>query len=299
MPTPRPAGDQPARASAWAPLAEPAFRALWIAALASNVGYWMQNVGAVWLMTRLSSSAVLVALVQTATSLPVMLVGLPAGALADVVDRRRLLLVTQTWMLASAAALALLTLAGLATPWLVLAFTFLLGLGNAVNAPAWQAVIPELVGPEQTSAAVALNSVQFNIGRALGPALGGLLVAVAGPEAVFALNALSFLGVIFVLWRWRRPEQDVIGGGERVLGAIGSGLRYLRHAPPLRAVLYRTSLFILPASALWALLPLVATRELGLGATGYGVLLGGLGAGSIGGAARRATSASMRATAAS
>ncbi|HYT25397.1 MAG TPA: MFS transporter, partial [Actinomycetota bacterium] len=258
---------------------------LWIAALASNVGYWMQNVGAVWLMTRLSSSAVLVALVQTATSLPVMLVGLPAGALADVVDRRRLLLVTQTWMLASAAALALLTLAGLATPWLVLAFTFLLGLGNAVNAPAWQAVIPELVGPEQTSAAVALNSVQFNIGRALGPALGGLLVAVAGPEAVFALNALSFLGVIFVLWRWRRPEQDVIGGGERVLGAIGSGLRYLRHAPPLRAVLYRTSLFILPASALWALLPLVATRELGLGATGYGVLLGGLGAGSIGGAA--------------
>jgi MFS family permease len=279
-----PAGDRPP-ASAWAPLAEPVFRALWIAALASNIGYWMQSVGAVWLMTQLSRSAVLVALVQTAISLPVMLVGLPAGAMADVIDRRRLLLTTQAWMLASAAALALLTAAGVVTPWLLLALTFSLGLGNAVNGPVWQAVIPELVEPEHTSAAVALNSVQFNVGRALGPALGGLVVATAGPEAVFGLNALSFLGVIAVLWRWRRPEQDVLGAGERVVGAIGAGLRYVRHAPALRAVLYRTSVFVLPASALWALLPLVATRELGLDATGYGVLLGGLGAGSIVGAA--------------
>lgn len=277
-PTPTP------QASAWAPLAEPAFRALWIAALASNIGLWMQNVGAVWLMTQLSRSAVLVALVQTATSLPVMLVGLPAGAMADVFDRRRLLLATQSWMLVSAAALALLSAAGAATPWLVLALTFALGLGNAVNGPAWQAVVPELVDTDQTPAAVALNSVQFNIGRAVGPALGGLVVATAGPAAVFGLNALSFLGVIVVLWRWRRPEGDALGAGERVVGAIGAGLRYVRHAPPLRAVLYRTSLFVLPASALWALLPLVATRELGLSATGYGLLLGGLGAGSIVGA---------------
>jgi predicted MFS family arabinose efflux permease len=261
------------------------FRALWVAALASNIGFWMQNVGAVWLMTRLSQSAVLVALVQTATSLPVMLVGLPAGAMADVVDRRRLLLATQSWMAASAVVLALLTAAGSATPWLLLGLTFSIGLGNAVNAPAWQAVIPELVDADQTSAAVALNSVQFNIGRAVGPAVGGLVIAAAGVGAVFALNALSFLGVIVVLWRWRRPERDTLGAGERVLGAMGAGLRYVRYAPALRAVLYRTSLFTLPASALWALLPLVATRELGLSATGYGLLLGGLGAGSIAGAA--------------
>src|SRR5829696_1763831 len=168
-------------------------------------------------------SAAQVALVQTAVSLPVVLLALPAGAAADVFDRRRLLLATQTWMLASAAALCLATVLGLASPAVVLALTFLLGLGNAANAPAWQATIPELVGGRLLAPAVALNSAGFNIGRAVGPALGGLVVAAAGPAAVFGLNAVSFLGVLAVLWRWRRRPQDELGAGERVLGAIGAG----------------------------------------------------------------------------
>ncbi|HEX8132515.1 MAG TPA: MFS transporter [Actinomycetes bacterium] len=279
------AADRTAPApSAWAPLARPVFRSLWAAALVSNIGYWMQSVGAVWLIGTLSGSATLVALVQTAVSLPIVLLGLPAGAMADVLDRRRLLLATQSWMLASAAALAVLTWLDAVTPWVVLLLTFSLGLGNAANAPAWQAIIPELVESGELAPAVALNSVGFNVGRAIGPALGGLLVAVAGPEAVFAVNAVSFLGVLAVLARWRREPQDSLGVGEQILGAIEAGARYVRFAPALRAVLVRTALFVLPASALWALLPVVTRERLGLGATEYGLLLGGLGAGSIAGA---------------
>jgi MFS family permease len=280
----RPASP-PASPSALAPLARPVFRALWMAALVSNVGYWMQSVGAVWQVGDVSGSAALVALVQTAISLPIVLLALPAGAAADVFDRRRLLLATQSWMLVSAAALCVATVVGAATPAVVLALMFLLGLGNAANAPAWQATIPELVDGRELASAVALNSVGFNIGRAVGPAIGGLLVAAAGPAAVFGLNAVSYLGVLAVLWRWRRRPQDDLGAGEQVLGAIGAGVRYVRFAPLLRALLVRTALFILPASALWALLPVVARGRLGMDATGFGVLLGGLGAGSIAGAA--------------
>ena len=275
---------RPEAPSALAPLARPVFRALWIAALVSNVGTWMQSVGAVWQVGTFSGSPALVALVQTAVSLPIVLLALPAGAAADVVDRRRLLLATQTWMLVSAAALCVATLLGLASPLVVLGLTFLLGLGNAANAPAWQATIPELVGGRLLAPAVALNSAGFNIGRAVGPALGGLVVAAAGPAAVFGLNALSYLGVLAVLWRWRRRPQDELGAGEQVLGAIGAGVRYVRFAPLLRAVLVRTALFILPASALWALLPVVARGRLGLDATGFGLLLGALGLGSVAGA---------------
>jgi len=276
--------DRPEPPSALAPLRSPVFRALWIAALVSNIGTWMQSVGAVWQVGNQSGSAALVALVQTAVSLPIVLLALPAGAAADVVDRRRLLLLTQTWMLVSAAALCVATVLGLASPAAVLALTFLLGLGNAANAPAWQATIPELVGGRLLAPAVALNSAGFNIGRAIGPALGGLVVAAAGPAAVFGLNALSYLGVLAVLWRWRRPPQDKLGAGEQMLGAIGAGIRYVRFAPLLRAVLLRTALFILPASALWALLPVVARDALGLDATGFGLLLGALGIGSVAGA---------------
>jgi MFS family permease len=276
--------DRPEPPSALAPLRSPVFRALWIAALVSNIGTWMQSVGAVWQVGNQSGSAALVALVQTAVSLPIVLLALPAGAAADVVDRRRLLLLTQTWMLVSAAALCVATVLGLASPAAVLALTFLLGLGNAANAPAWQATIPELVGGRLLAPAVALNSAGFNIGRAIGPALGGLVVAAAGPAAVFGLNALSYLGVLAVLWRWRRPPQDRLGAGEQMLGAIGAGIRYVRFAPLLRAVLLRTALFILPASALWALLPVVARDALGLDATGFGLLLGALGIGSVAGA---------------
>ena len=178
-----PNADRLASPSALAPLARPVFRALWIAALVSNVGYWMQSVGAVWQVGTVSGSPALVALVQTATSLPIVLLALPAGAAADVLDRRRLLLTTQSWMLVSAAALCLATVAGRGSPAVVLTLTFLLGLGNAANAPAWQATIPELVGGRELSAAVALNSAGFNIGRAVGPAVGGLIVAATGPAA--------------------------------------------------------------------------------------------------------------------
>jgi MFS family permease len=272
-------------ATAWGPLVQPLFRALWIAAVASNIGTWMQNVGAAWLMTSLSPTPTMVALVQAAISLPVFLIALPAGAIADIVDRRYLLLVTQGWMLAAAAALGGLTVFSITGPWSLLILTFSLGLGSAMNAPAWQAIIPELVGRSELKAAVTLNGVAYNLARAVGPAFGGLVIAAAGPGAVFILNALSFLGVIIVLYRWQRPVGENTLPAEDVFGAMRAGVRYVRHAPAMRAVLIRTGIFILGGSALWALLPLVARQELGLGATGYGLLLGCLGSGAVIGAA--------------
>ena len=270
--------------SPWSPLRLSLFRALWVAAVASNVGTWMHNVGAEWLMTTLAPTPIMVALMQTAENSPTFLLALPGGALADIVDRRRLLLFTQTWMLVAAVALGVLTLTGLTTPWVLLTLTFMLGLGAALNAPAWQAIVPELVPRTELPLAVSLNSVAFNIARAVGPALGGLLVAAIGSWAVFFLNSLSFVGVIYVLYRWRREPVESISPTERVMGAMRAGLRYARHAPELRAVLVRTVVFVSCASALWALLPLLARQELGMGALGYGVLLGGLGAGAIVGA---------------
>ena len=271
--------------SAWRPLRQPLFRALWIAAAISNIGTLMQNVGAAWLMTSLAASPLMVALVQTATTLPVFMLALPAGALADVVDRRRVLLFTQGWMLAAAAGLGLLTLLGATTPQVLLALTFILGLGAAMNAPAWQAIVPELVDRAELPAAVALNSVGFNLARAVGPALGGLVVAAAGAGVVFLLNAASFLGVIVVLFYWERPSQKSLLPAERMLGAIRTGVRYVRHTPVLRAVLLRAGAFALFGTALLALLPVLARNELGLGAVGYGVLLGAFGVGAIVGAA--------------
>ena len=270
--------------SPWHPLRHPLFRALWTANLASNVGTWLQSVGAAWLMTSLSSSATLVALVQAATSLPMFLLSLPAGALADVLDRRRLLLFTQSWMLACATALGLVTLFGAATPWGLLTFTFLLGLGAALNQPAWQAVVPEIVPREDLPSAITLQSIGFNIARAAGPALGGLLVAAAGPAVTFLLNAASFLGVLLVLFFWRRPARESVLPGERFLGAMRTGLRYVRHAPEVIAVIVRGSSFVLCASSLWALLPVVAREELRQGPAGYGLLLGCLGIGAVAGA---------------
>ena len=268
-------------ASAWSPLSDSLFRALWLAAVASNIGTWMHNVGADWLMTSLAPSPWMVALMQTAENAPLFFLALPAGALADIVDRRRLLLYTQGWMLVAAVSLALLTFLGLTTPWVLLALIFALGLGAAVSAPAWQAVIPELVTRSELPAAVALNSVAFNIARAVGPALGGILVAAVGSWAVFLLNSLSFLGVIFVVYRWRREPIESVAPAERIIGAMRAGVRYVRHDPELRAVFVRTGVYVSCASALWAMMPLVARKQLGLGAFAYGVLLGGLGAGAI------------------
>jgi MFS family permease len=270
--------------STWEPLREPVFRALWIASLTSNIGTWMQNVGAAWLMTSLTPSPVVVALVQAATSLPVFLVGLPAGALADIVDRRRLLIVSQGWMLLSAAALGLLTLIGFMSPWILLALTFALGLGAAMNAPAWQAIVPEVVSPSKLQEAVALNAAGFNVARAVGPALGGLTVAAVGPGPVFLLNAASFIAVMLVVYRWNRQRATSRLPAEHVISAMRAGIRYVRNAPSLQAVLVRSGVLIVCAAGLWALLPLVARDQLGLGATGYGVLLGCLGIGAVTGA---------------
>lgn len=260
------------------------FRWLWIASVASNIGTWMQNVGATWLMTVLTPSPILVALMQTATSLPVFLIGLPAGAIADVVDRRKLLLISQSWMLAVAILLGALAVLNLLTAEILLILTFLLGLGSALNAPAWQAIVPELVGKRQVASAVTLNSAGFNLARAVGPALGGLLVAASGPGAVFLLNALSFLGVLLVIFFWRRTRTKSAAPPERVLGAIAAGTRYARHSPALQAVLIRAGAFVIAASALWALMPLVASHDLRLDAGGYGLLLAALGIGALAGA---------------
>ena len=244
----------------------------------------MQDVGAGWLMATLAPSPLMVALVQAASTLPMFLLALPAGALADIVDRRRLLLIAQGWMLCCALLLGLLTLFGLTTPWGLLGFTFLIGLGAALNAPAWQAITPELVGREDLPAAVALGSMGVNVSRAIGPALGGLIISTLGPAVPFLINSISFFGVMIVLARWRSEPRQSNLPAERFLAAMRAGVRYVFHAPELKAVLVRTICFIVPASAFWALLPLIAKREMGLSAGGYGLLLALFGAGAVGGA---------------
>jgi MFS family permease len=241
----------------------------------------MQNVGAAWLMTDLAASPMTVALVQAATNLPFFVLAVPAGALADIVDRRRLLLVAQSWMLLVAVALAVVTFTGQMTPWLLLALTFLLGLGSALNAPAWQATTPDLVPREEIPAAVALSGISVNGARAVGPALGGLMVAAAGPGATFLFNAVSFLGVLFVLARWRRRQETSALPAERFVGAMRAGLRYVRHAPTFQAVLLRTMAFVSGGIGLLALLPVLIKQDTNLGPAHYGILLGCFGAGAV------------------
>ena len=275
------AGRHNSVSSAWVTLQHELFRVLWIASVASNIGTMMQEVGASWLMTQLAPSPLMVSLIQTAGALPVFLLSFAAGALADIVDRRRLLIFSQSWMLGAAAGLGILTVFHLTSPLLLLTFTFLLGLGNALNGPAWEAIVPELVPRAEVGAAVSINSVGFNVARAAGPALGGLVVAAAGSGAVFLLNAASFLGVIVVLYRWRRKPRKSVLPAERVVGAMRAGWRYVAHAPSIRSVLIRMSLFMLGASAFWGLVPLFARQNLGRGAAGYGVLLGFFGSGAV------------------
>ena len=272
----------PDSSSAWAPLGEPLFRSLWIAAVISYTGTWMQNVGAGWLMTDLTTSPLMVSLVQAAATLPVFLVILPAGALADIVDRRRLLLITQGWMVLASAALGIMTLTSCIGPWTVLLFTFLLGLGAVMNDPAWQAITPEIVSPRQHASAVALNSVGFNVARAIGPALGGLVVAGFGSGTAFLLNAVSFFGVIFFLYHWKRPQDLYAMPKARVLPSILEGVKHARDTSVVRAVLIRTGTFSIGASSLLALLPLLAHPH---GPSGYGLLLGSFGLGALAGAA--------------
>jgi MFS family permease len=264
------------------PLREETFRELWSASLVSNIGTWMQNVGGVWLMTTLTTEALPVALMQTATTLPALILGLPAGSLADRVDRRKLLLVCQTWMLLCAGVLAVLTFAQVISPWLLLGLTFALGIGSVANAPTWSSIVPEVVSRPQVPTAISMNSAGFNTSRAIGPALGGLVVAIAGPAMNFLLNAFSFLATIFVVLRWHprvreRPTKDL----ESFPQMIATGLHYVWDEREQRLVLIRSALWMLCASALWGLLPLVAIRELGLSSTGYGLLVTCVGGGAV------------------
>jgi MFS family permease len=275
------AGRKRSISSAWVPLRHEVFRVLWIASIVSNIGTLMQDVGASWLMTQLAPSPLMVSLIQAAGALPVFLLSFTAGALADIVDRRRLLIFSQSWMLGAAGALGILTVFHWTSPLLLLTFTFLLGLGGCLNGPAWNAIVPELVPRAEVGAAVSINSVSYNVARAVGPALGGLVVAAAGSGAVFLLNAASFLGVIVVFYRWRRKPRKSVLPAERVVGAMRAGWRYVAHAPSIRSTLICVCLFSVGASAFWSLMPLFARQNLGRGAAGYGVLLGFFGMGAV------------------
>jgi predicted MFS family arabinose efflux permease len=277
----------PAPHSGWAPLRQGVFREMWGAQFASNVGSWMQTVGAQWLMLTLTTSTTFLALIQTASSLPVLLFALPAGAVGDLVDRRRLLIWTELFMALTTAALALLAIAGLITPWALLAALFLVGAGQAWTSPTWQTLQPELVPAPERTEAIALGAVNQNLARAVGPALGGLLVALTEPSLVFLVNAATFLAVIVVLWRWHDSRKR--GGAanvppEHVGEAMRASVRYVANSPALRTVLLRAGAFVLFASAIWALLPAVATSDLGLGSGAYGLLLGCVGIGAVAGA---------------
>jgi MFS family permease len=270
--------------SPWAPLQQRVFRMLWLAVLAGNIGTWMQTVGAQWLLVGLPNAATLVALVQTADTLPDVFLALPAGALADAFDRRRLLIGLQWFQVVVGVALTALTISGHMTPPLLLIFTFALGAGSAMALPPYQALIPELVPRDQLAAASALGGISVNLARAIGPAIAGLLIAQVGVGAVFALNTATFLLLILVLTVWRRPIEDAGQSPERFIPALRAGGRYIRYSPVTRRILFRLALFVIPATAIWALLPLVASDRLGLGAGGYGLLLGALGGGALVGA---------------
>ena len=279
---PRPADATP---GAWSPFGSRVFLVLWIAAVVGHVGTWMRDVGAGWLMTTLSPSAMAVALVQVATTLPIFLLSLPAGALADIVDRRRLMLLITVLMASVSTALALATHAGWMTPALLVAGLLTAGVGTAIMAPVLQSLTPTMVGKPLLRQAIALNSMGTNVSRAIGPALGGLVVAGAGVAWTFVADAVSYLGLIGALWWWRGASVRAgTGARERLGPAMRAGLRFALHAPALQRVLLRAAAFFAFASAYWALLPLVARRQLQGDATLYGVLLASIGSGAVAGA---------------
>jgi MFS family permease len=270
--------------TAWQPLRVPMFRNLLIADLMSDIGTFMQGVGAAWLMVSQGAGPLLVSLIQTASALPFFLLALPAGALGDIFDRRKLILITEVWMLTMAAALAALTVMHWITPWILLLLTLAISIGDALEAPTWRAVLPEVVSREGLLPAIALNGIEFNLARAIGPALGGFLVAVAGVSTAFTLNALSFLGVLWIVARWKRPARPRgVTPRETLSSATRAAIRYTRNSPKMLTVLGRMTAIMFFASAFWALLPTVA-HQLRESATFYGLLLTVFGAGAVLGA---------------
>lgn len=269
--------------SAFAPLRGRVFLVLWVATVVANVGTWMRDTASGWLMTSLSPSPTLVALVQAATTLPIFLLALPAGALADIVDRRRLMIWIQVGLALVSVALGLFALMGAMTPAMLLALTFCGGVGAALSAPAWQSVVPQLVPRELMRPAIALNSLGVNIARAIGPAVGGLIIATLGIAAAYFVDVLSYALIVVALWWWK-PAPRTSEEPEQLLGAMRSGLRFALFHDDLRRVLLRAFLFFVAASCYWALLPLIVRDQLHGGATVYGLAMAAIGVGAISGA---------------
>jgi MFS family permease len=267
--------------SAWVPLSFPTFRALWLANIVSDIGGAMHGVGAGWLMTAMSPSPLIVALVQAATMLPMFLLVMPAGVLGDILDRRKLLIFALGWSLTGAFLLGVFTFFGWMSPWILLFYTFALGVGSALATPPFQSIVPELVPRDQLTSAVSLNSMGVNIARAVGPAVGGLLISGAGPATVFFFNAVSYLFTIVVLWRWNREPHLNKLPPEQFFPALRVGFRYARRNPELQTVLIRAVAFFSSATALWALLPLIGAQKLEGSPNGYAILLSCLGIGAV------------------
>jgi MFS family permease len=269
------------RASPLTPFKHRVFLALWFASLFSNFGGLIQSVGASWLMTSLSPSADIVALVQASTVLPYMLFCLAAGAASDVFDRRAIMLSAQILALTVSVLLTVFTFTGIMTPWLLLTFTFLVGCGNAIYGPAWQSSVGEVVPRGELPQAVALNSLGFNLARTVGPAIGGLIVAAFGSQAAFLVNSVTYVGLIAVLFSWKRPVADRPFPPETIPAAMMAGLRYVSLSPSIRSVLLRAVVFAIGASSVWALMPLIARDLIKGGPSIYGLLLGGFGVGAV------------------
>ncbi|MET3661933.1 MFS transporter [Aquamicrobium ahrensii] len=272
------------KSSTLAPFRHGIFRAVWTASLASNFGGLIQSVGAAWLMTSITTSSDMVALVQASTALPIMLFSLVCGAIADSFDRRKVMLVAQSFMLIVSVLLTIFAYKGLITPWLLLSFTFMIGCGTALNNPSWQASVGDMVPREDLPAAVALNSMGFNLTRSVGPAIGGIIVAAAGAAAAFAVNAASYVVLLTVLARWKPDLQPSRLPRETLGAAMGAGLRYVAMSPNIGKVLLRSSVFGFTSGAIVALLPLVARDLVKGGPLTFGILLGAFGVGAVGGA---------------
>ena len=263
------------------PLRNSTFRGLWLANVVAWLGTWLQNTGAGWLMTSLAPQPFIVAMVQAATIMPVFLLALPGGALADIVDRRIFLIGTQVWTIVAATALAILTLTGAMTAFWLLALTFAIGIGAALTGPAWSAIVPELVPREDLVQAIALNGIGFNLTRAIGPALAGMLILIGGSSLAFSLYAVSIIAVLSALFTWHRGRRFTGLPREHLLSAMRAGVRFVRNTPAVQYAMVRTIAYSIPASAPWALLPLLVREHLGLGPGMYGVILGMMGIGGV------------------
>jgi MFS family permease len=274
----------PETTGSFAPLREPVFRRIWSASVLSNFGHLILGVAAAWEMTRLSNSPAMVALVQTAMMLPLMLISLPAGAVADMFDRRKVAMAGLAFSVACSAVLTALSFAGLAGPWVLLAFCALIGAGVALYSPAWQSSVGEQVPPAQLPAAIALGTISYNVARSVGPAIGGLIVLAGGATAAFGLNMLCYIPLLIAFFLWQRRHSPSRLPPERIDRAIMAGMRYARHSGPIRTVLIRTFLFGLASATASALAPLIAKDLLGGDSSVFGILLGASGLGAVTGA---------------